>query len=138
MKTLSVLYLCVLLALLSGGCGSQPSAKAEGEYDVAYTLKTAMADGRMVYVGAGGAIEGVPNPELPAQPGDRIQLTLVNGDSMMHDLAIPELGGKSEMTMKLGDQVTVTVEASQTGTFVYYCTVPGHRQAGMEGKLVVR
>jgi len=26
----------------------------------------------------------------------------------------------------------------QTGVFPYFCTVPGHRQAGMEGKLIVR
>ena len=26
---------------------------------------------------------------------------------------------------------------TQAGTYVFYCTVPGHREAGMEGKLIV-
>jgi plastocyanin len=35
-------------------------------------------------------------------------------------------GGSRELTLKLAP-----------GTYVYYCSVPGHREAGMEGKLKV-
>jgi plastocyanin len=35
------------------------------------------------------------------------------------------------------DTFTVTAEL-KPGTYVYYCTVPGHAQAGMQGKLTVK
>lgn len=96
-----------------------------------------MKDGRMVFVGVGGDIEGLINPELRAQPGDLILLTLVNGDGMAHDLAIDHLGVKTTLLTLEGDRTEVRFEASSIGSFEYYCTVSGHRQAGMVGKLVI-
>jgi hypothetical protein len=40
----------------------------------------------MVYVGIGGAIEGKVNPDLGFQPGDIVEINLVNGDGVLHDL----------------------------------------------------
>jgi len=34
-------------------------------------------------------------------------------------------------------EIVFTVGKNQSGTYPYFCTVPGHRQAGMEGKLIV-
>ena len=36
-------------------------------------------------------------------------------------------GGTAELTFRTG----------QTGTFDFYCTIPGHKQAGMMGTLTV-
>ncbi len=36
-----------------------------------------------------------------------------------------------------GEALTVRLHAHQAGTYTYYCTVKGHREAGMAGTLVV-
>ncbi len=72
-----------------------------------------------------------------AQSDGTIHLTLINGDGMPHDLAVPDLNVHTAMAMAKGDAVEVVFEAGDPGEFVYYCTVSGHRQAGMEGRLIV-
>lgn len=105
-----------------------------------YALQTAIRDGRMVFVGIGGEIDGVVNPELVARFGTHVRVTLINGDGMPHDLSIAELGIKTPLISAKGSEtgVSFSVTEGQEGTYDYFCTVSGHRQAGMAGKFVVR
>lgn len=137
MKALYVLFLLVLLALVAGGCTPRPPAKAQAGFDAQFILKTAMEGGRMVFVGIGGRIDGIVNPELAVRMGDTVQLVLINGDGMAHDLAIPDLAVKTALVISEGDATEVAFEAEDAGEYTYYCTVSGHRLAGMEGKLIV-
>ncbi|MCU0495919.1 MAG: copper-containing nitrite reductase [Anaerolineae bacterium] len=87
----------------------------------------------MAFVGVGGAIDGVVNPELVVNQGDTVRLTVINGDPVLHDLKIDEFGAYTgEMN---ADEQTVVLEfvASQAGDFEYYCSIPGHRDIGMKG-----
>lgn len=105
---------------------------------VEYTVITQMpGDPAMAFVGVGGTIDGVINPELTANLGDTVRITVINGDPMQHDLKIDEFGVYTGEL--LTDEQTVTVEfvADQVGAFKYYCSIPGHRQIGMEGILKV-
>jgi len=139
MKILPVpLLFLTLLALIAGGCAPQPPAKAQVDFDVAFTLKTTLIDGRMVFLGVGGEIDGVTNPELIAQPGDKVRVTLINADGMSHDFAIPDLNAQTTLVTAKGQTTDVVFETSDSGEFAYSCTVPGHRQAGMEGRLIVQ
>jgi nitrite reductase (NO-forming) len=107
---------------------------------VEFQLLTGFVNGKVSYIGVGGNIDGVVNPDLVVPLGASFQITLTNGDGMSHDLFIPELGIKSA-TVSRKDQVTtlvVPVAQDQVGVYVYYCTQPGHRQAGQEGRLIVR
>lgn len=134
LRRLSVLL--ALLALVAGGCASQPSAKAQADYDAEFTLTTSMVTGRMVFVGASGDIEGVINPDLLARKGDTVHVILINGDGMPHDFAIPDLNAQTNMVTGKGQTTDLVFEIRSAGDFVYYCTAPGHRQAGMEGKFI--
>jgi uncharacterized cupredoxin-like copper-binding protein len=64
-----------------------------------------------------------------------------NKSSTPHDIAIQQ--GTNGPTLATGKQVTgggvstVTVDL-KPGTYTFYCTVPGHRQAGMQGTLTVK
>ena len=37
-----------------------------------------------------------------------------------------------------GTQATLEFEPTEAGTYEYFCTVPGHREAGMHGTLTVQ
>lgn len=107
------------------------------EPDVRYALKTGDGQGSLVFVGVGGAINGLVNPELTADPGDVVEITLVNGDGIMHDITIDEFEVKSDEITTQGEMTIITFEVGDDSEFVYYCSVPGHRQAGMWGTLIV-
>lgn len=104
---------------------------------VSFTLTTGMAEGKMVFIGSGGDIEGIANPTLSAQPGDVVEIILINGDAIQHNIALEGLNLKSKDVMAKGEQTRLVFNAEQAGVFAYYCDVPGHRQAGMEGDLTV-
>ncbi|MCC7208175.1 MAG: hypothetical protein IT323_12775 [Anaerolineae bacterium] len=106
---------------------------------VEFSLETGIVDGRMAFVGVGGAIDGVVNPDLVVPPGSVVHLTVINGDGMPHDLAVPDLGVQLPMISGAGatSEARFLVEVAHVGTHSYFCTVAGHRQAGMEGRIVV-
>jgi nitrite reductase (NO-forming) len=130
-----VLPVILLFALIVGGCDLQHPTRQT--VDKEFTLKTAMADGQMVFIGVGGEIDGVINPSLTVRQGETVRIVLVNDDGMLHDLAIPDLNAQTSMTTSKGQNANVVFEVHRWGEYVYYCTVSGHRQAGMEGKLIV-
>jgi nitrite reductase (NO-forming) len=105
--------------------------------DVTFTLRTAIADGRLAFVGEGGGIDGVVNPTLEVELDQVVQVTLVNGDGAVHDIAIPEFGAQSQQVVDTGASTVIVFRAGAEGEYFYFCTIPGHRQSGMEGTLVV-
>lgn len=106
---------------------------------VTFSLETQIKDGRMIYVGVGGEIDGLVNPDLVVKAGSTVQVILINGDGMPHDVYFEAFKAKTPLVSTIGKQVEVsfTIEAGQAGSFFYYCTQPGHRKAGQEGLLVV-
>lgn len=115
-----------------GSMGSGGSAPA-GQPVTTYTLRM-FIDG---FVGVGGDIDGVKNPVLKARAGEIIKVDLINGDELEHDWVIDELGAHSDHVFAVGERTSATFTASKTGTFFYYCSVTGHRRAGMEGNIEV-
>jgi nitrite reductase (NO-forming) len=105
--------------------------------DSRYTLHSGIAEGRMVYIGVGGAIDGKVDPVLTAVEGQVVQLTLINGEGAEHDIVFPDQDARSPRVTGKGASTTIAFRAAKSGDFVYFCGVPGHRQAGMEGKFVV-
>lgn len=132
-----------LLALFLFSLGSLASPAAglgrDVDYtpDVTYTLKTGVAQGAFVFIGASGELEGKINPDLQVAPGEVVQINLINGDGATHDVAIPHFDVDSDDISGQGAATTVVFRASERGRFAYFCTIPGHRAAGMEGILVV-
>ena len=105
--------------------------------DARYTLRTGIAEGRMVFLGVGGEIDGKVNPVLTAAEGQVVQLTLINGEGAEHDIVFPDQEARSPRVTGKGASTTIALRAAKTGDFLYFCDLPGHRAAGMEGKFVV-
>ncbi len=95
--------------------------------------------------GGGGGGEAI---ELAADPGGALSydktsleasageatIVLTNDSSVEHDVRIEELDVGTDVITEGTDSVTVTLEP---GTYTFFCSVPGHREAGMEGTLTV-
>lgn len=65
-----------------------------------------------------------------------VTITITNKGLLQHDFNIDELGVKSKL-LNGGESTTVTINAAP-GTYQYYCSVPGHKEAGMIGTLIVQ
>ena len=119
------------------GSSSSPTGQTAYTPNIAFTLKTGIAEGRLVFVGVGSDIEGVVNPALKVKTGDVVQVTLVNGDGAEHDVSVLDFNATSDHVVGKGASSVIVFRADRQGEFANFCTLPGHRAAGMEGKLIV-
>lgn len=117
---------------------------------------------------SGGASQGEPQTieisttnmafstkELTLDKGKPYKLVLENSDSLLHDFSIDkipakvkaehgdkhEMGGKKpdlHVSVDGGKSGSIEFTATKEGTYTYYCAVPGHKEAGMSGTLVIR
>lgn len=105
---------------------------------VEYTLRAVTGlNPPMAFVGVGGSIDGQINPTLTANTGDTVVMNLINGDPVIHDLTIDQLGLTTGSLTEVDQVGTFTFVATQPGEFVYRCTVPGHDAVGMKGLLQI-
>ena len=105
--------------------------------DIRYTLRSGIAEGRMVFIGIGGTIDGQVNPVLSAAEGQVVQITLINGEGAEHDIVFPDQNAKSPRITGRGASTTLAFRAERAGDFAYLCSVPGHELAGMKGQFLV-
>jgi len=77
------------------------------------------------------------NQKQVGAPAGEVTIDFQNNESLAHDVAVADTSGKV-----LGQTELVTSGSASTsinlpaGNYVFYCTVPGHREAGMVGNLV--
>ncbi len=104
-----------------------------------YTLRTGIAEGRMVFIGVGGAIDGQVNPVLSAAEGQGVQITLINGEGAEHDIvfADQEATARSGHITGKGASTNIAFRAGKAGDYIYFCSLPGHQLAGMQGQFLV-
>jgi plastocyanin len=71
-------------------------------------------------------------------PPGNTNFRLKNSQAVGHDLTIEEVGAGSAQTPVIReDSAWVRVSLSEGKRFVFYCSVPGHREAGMEGAITI-
>ncbi|WP_179951315.1 copper-containing nitrite reductase [Billgrantia lactosivorans] len=142
--TRSVLARSVALLAVSAALAN-PAFAANGKVlspadvtpDVTYTLRTAVQDGQLVFIGDKGRIKDQVNPDLRAPVGAVVQINLINGDGAMHDIALPDFGVDSDDISGQGSATAVAFRVDEAGNFEYLCSIPGHKAAGMVGNLIV-
>lgn len=73
--------------------------------------------------------------EITVNKGDNVRIKVTNTKGS-HDFTLDEYGIK-KMT-PLNEEVVIEFTTDKVGEFTYYCSMPGHRQAGQFGKLTVK
>jgi uncharacterized cupredoxin-like copper-binding protein len=77
------------------------------------------------------------SPEaLTATVGQTVNVTLESSGALEHAFIIDEFSVNIG-PVPGGQSGNGSFTPAQAGTFTYYCNVPGHREAGMEGTLTV-
>jgi plastocyanin len=74
--------------------------------------------------------------ELSATSGATITVSLQNAGRIAHNITIDELNLR--VVASPGRDGSATIGPVAPGTYTFYCSISGHRQAGMEGTLTVR
>ena len=129
----ALLVVCTMTAaVLTGGEGEEAAAgeggEGEGEGAPAATGPTvaiaADPSGALAYV----------KKDLAVRAG-QVTVNFTNDSPVEHNVTIEqgsrELGATKTVT-RAKDSLSVDLPA---GRYVFFCSVPGHRQAGMEGRL---
>lgn len=83
----------------------------------------------------GGNFYFSPN-KITVNTGDTVTINFKN-DGGIHDFVIDDFKVKSDL-ITTGKTESFTFTADKAGTFQFYCSVPGHKEKGMVGTLVVQ
>ena len=70
-------------------------------------------------------------------PAGEVSIVLTNDSPVPHNVAIEGNGVDVEGEIFSGGGTKTTTATATPGEYVFYCSVPGHREAGMEGTLTV-
>jgi plastocyanin len=151
MKTLTLLVLtfaAVALAACGGDGGSSTATSDKGERPDGPVAESPTYEFDLKEKHPGTAMYGSPPLEFEADPGGDLAYTtdevtakegnvtieFTNPQPVPHNVAIEGSGGGRVETHTIAedfDAVTITLNTKEK--FIFYCTVPGHRKAGMEG-----
>lgn len=133
------------MAMMSGGKGMPPMhgmsmiavtpPPVSDQQTQQLTAGTSTSSTDKTFNITGGNFYFVPN-KITVNQGDKVTFVMTNAGGI-HDLVIDALGVKTPMT-HTAQAATVTFTASKKGSFVYYCSVPGHKAKGMWGTLTVQ
>jgi plastocyanin len=139
------------LAVALAGCGGSSSSSSTSTPSSASSSSTtasststapptsapAAAGGSTVHLSAVAGKLAFNVKKLSAKTGT-VTLSMANPSSFQHGVAIEGNGvDKDGKIVGQGGTSTVTLKL-KPGTYTFYCPVPGHRQAGMQGMLIVQ
>ena len=138
-QTLAVGVLSVLLATSAIGSGIVTSAldeEEEGEEAAEPAGKGGGANALRLSADPGGELS-FDKQSLEAAAGE-VTLEMENPSSVPHNVSLEGDGVDEEgETVGEGGRSVVSAEL-EPGEYAFYCSVAGHREAGMEGTLTVR
>lgn len=149
MKKLAVALILVFASIALVACGSSSDdstgSETQSQSGSATEGKSAPeAEGKSA--GSGGALDieaassGLAfSADTATAPAGKVTLNFTNPQPLTHDVAIEDSSGetigKTELIAEGSDSAVVDLKP---GAYTFYCSVPGHREAGMEGTLTVK
>jgi len=73
---------------------------------------------------------------LTVTKGTKVTLSIKNAGAIEHTFTLPPF--HINVVLQPGQSQTVSFTPTTSGTYYWYCAVPGHAQAGMVGKITVQ
>ena len=139
MKRILLLAIAIVaLAVGVAACGDDDDSSAEPAPPAAPTEEPAAEGGssEIPLVALEDGSLAYDATELSAEAGD-ITIAFANPSGVPHNVAVEGEGIEvvlGEIVTNADAPITVSLEP---GTYAFFCSVPGHRQAGMEGTITV-
>lgn len=151
MKKLAALSVLILAAFALVACGGGSDTTSDSTAEKPTTQEE--SGGKGGEKEAEGGTAGAATLDFEADPSGNLAYTtdkatskagkvtvnFTNSSPVPHDVALEDEGGEqiaeTEVIAEGSDSATAELEP---GEYKFYCTVPGHRQAGMEGTLTVK
>lgn len=153
MKKVAALLVLALASFVLVACGgggdneSSSTANTESSKESKESTSGAAAnEGGKKAGGATATLEFEADPEgslaytttEAETKAGKVEIDFNNPQSLTHDVAIEDAGGEVVGQTELIDSGSdSTVVDLKPGTYTFFCSVPGHREAGMEGTLTV-
>jgi plastocyanin len=76
--------------------------------------------------------------KVATAPAGKLEIDSKNASSTPHDIAIEGNGVKENGKTVSGGGVSMISVSLKPGEYTYFCSLPGHREGGMLGKLTVK
>jgi plastocyanin len=153
MKKLAVLLALVLASVALVACGGSSNNSEENTTATTGAEETNATGGEGKSESSGGGGSAASTLKFEADPNGQLAFTTTkatakagkvtidfnNPQALPHDVKIESSGGEeiggTETVSEGSDSATVNLKP---GTYTFFCSVPGHREAGMEGTLTVK
>lgn len=148
MKKFAALFALLLAALALAACGGGDDTTSDTT-----TAPETTQEAESEKEAEGGSAGSVPFVDIEAEPSGQLlflpsaatakagktAINFFNSSPVPHDVAIEDSSGETiAETEVISEGTDSTTAELKSGKYTYYCTVPGHRQAGMEGTLTVK
>ena len=139
-KAIAAVVAIAASAFVLAACGSSDSSTSTtAASTTSADTSTAASGGATVSFQAdpSGALQFTETDVTAKAGNDTIEFD--NPSSTGHDVVIEdESGGEVAKTDIITNSTASATADLKPGTYTFYCSVPGHREAGMEGTLTVK
>jgi plastocyanin len=128
--SLTLMSMAGIMVLIAGYFGAEAIHETEEEERAHAKEGVVVPDLKLDAVDIGWSTK-----ELKIGPG-KVTIEVTNAGATAHTFLFEGLTGK-KLSVPSGGSKDVGSYDVQPGTYTYFCDIAGHRQAGMEGKLIV-